>query len=47
MSAYVPLIIETEVSYNLGISAFVGNPVSYVQAISNGNTSLVMADQEP
>ena len=47
VSVYVPLIIETEVSYNLGISAFVGNLVSSVQATGNGNTSHVLADQEP
>ena len=32
MSMHVPLMIETEVSHNLRIPAFVGNPISCVQA---------------
>ena len=44
MFAYVQLIIGTLVSHNLGIHAFVGNPVSCVQVVGNGNTSLVLAD---
>ena len=31
MSVHVPLMIGTEVSHNLGIPTFVGNPVSCVQ----------------
>ena len=46
MSAYVPLIIKTKMSHNLGIPAPVGNLVSCVQAVGNGNTSLVLADQK-
>ena len=46
MYACVPLITETEVSHNPGILTSMGNPVSCVQVVGNGNTSPVLADQE-
>ena len=39
MSVYVPLMIETEVSHNLGILASMGNLVSCVQAGGSDNMS--------
>ena len=42
MSECVPLMTRTEVSHDLGILAFVGNPVSFVQADGNDNMSLVL-----
>ena len=42
MSECVPLMTETEVSHDLGILAFLGNPVSYVQADDNDNMSSVL-----
>ena len=46
VSVYVPLINGIEVSHNPGIPASLGNPFSCVQVVGNGNTSLVLADQE-
>ena len=47
MSEYVPLITRIEVSHDSGILAFVGNPVSYVQADGNDNMSSVPTGSEP
>ena len=44
MSVSVPLMPETVVSRNFGIPFFEGNPVSYVQASDNGNTSSAPID---
>ena len=38
-SMHVPMMTRTEVSHSLGILAFGGNLVSYVQAYGNGNMS--------
>ena len=39
MSALVPLMIETALSHNSGILAFVDNPVSCAQADGNDSMS--------
>ena len=47
MSAPVPLRTRTVPSQNLGIPAFEGNPVSYVQADGRNNKSSILHDWEP
>ena len=42
MSECVPLMTGIEVSYDPGILASVGNPISYVQADGNDNMSLIL-----
>ena len=42
MSECVPSMTRTEVSHDLGILAFVGNPILYVQADGNDNMSSVL-----
>ena len=46
MSVTVPLMSQTTLSLNLGIPAFRGNPVSYVQANDRNNKSSVLPDWE-
>ena len=47
MSAPVPLITGTVLSYNSGILSSEGNPVSHVRADGNENMSAVLTDWKP